>query len=296
MYTSKKLSKAIVGHRNQNGEFDCAEQLLDIQSIEQHHIEKLIEKLLISPEEELERVSKDKQMMKSFSRDIIPRPDLDEFMERMKPRITGIHLTLQGLTFAQISGGSLLDWNTWDLKEDLDFDPAANVSYKHRNLFSVCRNFLSNESCEIPASDYMILEESLPLLPKDPYLKPKINLLKLRTTLMTMMMMDHPLCHFHTVKPSVFDSIVNLKQGNERISVRDKLSYSEGQINTRHGEEEREEFLLNCDESLWKNPDGFMSKRSLQKDYLGLALLKASAFEKLCLLTIDKKHERERKK
>ena len=142
MYTSKKLSKAIVGHRNQNGEFDCAEQLLDIQSIEQHHIEKLIEKLLISPEEELERVSKDKQMMKSFSRDIIPRPDLDEFMERMKPRITGIHLTLQGLTFAQISGGSLLDWNTWDLKEDLDFDPAANQG--PRICKTVCKDSYSS--------------------------------------------------------------------------------------------------------------------------------------------------------
>ena len=281
LYTSKKLSKAIVSHRNANGQFECAEQLLDIQNVEQQHIEKLVLKFLKNPEEELDAVRKEKQLRRTFNRDIIPKPDLDAFRENIRPSFTGVHITLQGVTFAKTCEGSLQGWNSWDLKEDLDFDPASNVSYKHNNLFEVSKNFLQNESFEIPVSDYMIFEESLPLLPKDPYLKPKTNLLKLKSTLMTMLMMENPQSMFHTVKTGALDAVVNLRQGSERVSVSDKLIFYEGQIFTKRLQDalDRQDFLLNCDDELWLS---FTEKRSLQKDYLGLALLKATAFEKLC--------------
>ena len=73
LYASKKLSKAIVEHRNENGEFECAEQLLDIERVEQHQVEKLIENFLKNPTEELElqkdllrKVKESKKLLKSY--------------------------------------------------------------------------------------------------------------------------------------------------------------------------------------------------------------------------------------
>ena len=295
LYTSKKMSQAIVSYRNENGRFECAEQLLDLDRVEQHQIEKIIIAFLSRPEQELETVRNEKKFRKSFNRDIIPKPDLEEFRNKSDPTFTGIHLTLQGVTYAHTGGGSLLGWNSWDLKEDLGFDPASQGSFKHSNLFAVCENFLNNKHFEIPSSDYMILEENLPLLPKDPYLKPKINLMRLKTTFLTMLMMENPESKFHTVKSGVFDAITELRQGNERVSVRERLELveggeGEGQIVTLQlDQEDRKEFLINCDPRLWR--EGFLEKRSLQRDYLGLALLKATAFEALCVRGLSEKSD-----
>jgi hypothetical protein len=37
---------------------------------------------------------------------------------------------------------------------------------------------------ELPAADYYVVEEMLPLLPKDPYIKNKVSLIKLRSFLL----------------------------------------------------------------------------------------------------------------
>ena len=287
LFTSKKLSKAIVGHRNQNGEFDCAEQLLDIEHVEQHQIEKLVEKFLVNPTEELERekdlVRKVKESKKRFNKDIVPRPDMDDYMERLNPSFTGIHLSQQGISFAKITNGSLLDWKAWDFKDDLNFDPTAKSSYQHNNLFAISQNFLHNPEFEIARSDYMIFEESLPLLSKDPYFKSKISQLKLRTTLITMLMMQNPGSKFHAVKSGVFDEIVSLKQGTERVSVKEKFFHDqeEGCIFPHQESDDKEEvFSLDCSRSLWEHY--FMEKRSVQKEMLLLAMLRAASFEKLC--------------
>ena len=287
LYASKKLSKAIVDHRNENGAFDCAEQLLDIEQVEQHQIEKLIEKFLSNPTEELERekdlLRKVKESKKRFNKDILPKPDLEDYMGRPYPTFTGIHLSQQGISFAKLSSGCLEDWKAWDFKEDLDFDPTSKVSYKHSNLFAISQRFLENEEFEIAKSDYMIFEESQPLLSKDPYFKSKISQLKLRTTLMTMLMMQNPASRFHTVKSGVFDEIVSLKQGNERVSVKDKFVYDQEHacIYTQsENEEDREEgFYLDCRRALWED---FMEKKSVEKEMLLLAMLRAASFEKLC--------------
>ena len=300
LYTSKKLSKAIVDHRNNNGEFDCAEQLLDIDHVEQHQIEKLVEKFLRNPTEDLEREKdlqrKVKESKKRFNKDILPKPDLDDFMERPNPTFTGIHLSQQGISFAKISSGSLHSWNAWDFKEDLDFDPTAKVSYKHNNLFAMSQTFL-NGDFEIASSDYMIFEESHPLLSKDPYFKSKISQLKLRTTLMTMLMMENPDSKFHTVKSGVFDEIVSLKQGNERVSVRDKFYHDQEQgciFPNSDNEDEREGFSLDCCRTLWE--DNFLEKRSVEKEMLLLAMLRAASFQKLCLKAAVEAESKNKKK
>ena len=299
LFTTKKFSKAIVGHRNQNGEFDCAEQLLDIESVEQHQIEKLVEKFLVNPTEELEwekeMQRKVKESKKRFNKDIVPKPDLDDYIENSS--FTGIHLSQQGISFAKISNGSLVDWKAWDFKEDLDFDPTAKTSYMHNNLFAISKKILHN--FEIARSDYMIFDESPPLLSKDPYFKSKISQLKLRTTLMTMLMMQDPGSKFHAVKSGVFDEIVNLKQGNERVSVRDKFFHDqEGECIIPHSDsednEDREEsFSLGCCRSLWENY--FMEKRSVEKEMLLLAMLRAACFEKLCRDEARRKKEKNKK-
>ena len=233
-----------------------------------------------------------KESKKRFNRDIVPKPDLDDYMENSS--FTGIHLSQQGISFAKISNGSLVDWKAWDLKDDLDFDPTSKASYKHNNLFAISQNFLHNEKCEIPTSDYMIFEESLPLLSKDPYFKSKISQLKLRTTLMTMLTMQNPGSKFHSVKSGVFDEIVSLKQGNERVSVKDKFFRDqEGGCIIPHSDTEDKEggFSLDCCRSLWEH---FMEKRSVEKEMLLLAMLRAASFEKLC--RIEAKNKKNKKK
>ena len=300
LYTSKKLSKAIVDHRNKNGEFDCAEQLLDIDHVEQHQIEKLVEKFLLNPTEELRREKdlkdKKKESKTRFSKDILPKPDLDDFMERPSPTFTGIHLSQQGISFAKLSNGSLHDWNAWDFKEDLEFDPTAKVSYMHNNLVAMSQKFLHGDF-KIPSSDYMIFEESPQLLSKDPYFKSKISQLKLRTTLMTMLMMENSDSKFHTVKSRVFDEIVRLKQGNERVSVKDKFFHDQDHgciLPNSDNEDKQEGFSLDCSRTLWE--DNFLEKRSVEKEMLLLAMLRAASFERLCLKAAVEAESKNKKK
>ena len=98
-----------------------------------------------------------------------------------------------------------------------------------------------------------------------------------------MLMMQNPDSKFHTVKSGVFDEIVSLKQGNERVSVKDKFLYEQEQgciFPSSDNEDNEEGFYLECCRTLWEGY--FMEKRSVEKEMLLLAMLRAASFEKLC--------------
>merc|ERR1719447_1900363 len=62
----------------------------------------------------------------------------------------------------------------------------------------------------------------LPLLPRDPYVKLKTNLMKVRTYIICLLAAHYGGYEgraLYTLKPSVLDRLFKLKVGNERVSI-----------------------------------------------------------------------------
>lgn len=265
-YTTKKLSKLIETHRIKYGPFECVEQLLDLPKVEGSHIVKICHSLLnagaLTKEE---KVAEDqvKKYRTLFSKNIIPKPDLDLFTSIENPTFVGVYITLQGIAFTKLNRkNKLLDWSIVSGVED----PTSQTAYQHRTLFSLGTEITNS----LPDGDYYLLEELLPILPKDPFMKHKINLIKLRTTIMTLLLLKQKQpTLIHTIKPNVLDVLFSLKVGNERISMQEDLE----QIISK--------FAVEVPEEAWET---FNECNTQGKEYLTGSLLKAVAFNHVCVI------------
>jgi len=208
-YTSKRLSKMLDNHREKNGKFECIEQLLDLNKVETYQLEKVCEKLLedFSMTDDQKVLAERSKVNKPlFSKGIIPKPDITEWNLLSNPTVLGITMTIQGIAYTKID--SKRSFHGWGASNGIEH-PNSSESFQHKQLFSYVSNIVTN----FPEADYYIFEEVLPILPKDPYLKQKVNLLKLRSTMMTLMMMRKAGDDYrvHTIKPSVLDTLFRLK-------------------------------------------------------------------------------------
>lgn len=292
-FTSKKISKVIVKYRDENGNFDCVEQLLDLDKIEKFHIAKLCDKVLSKESPQVVPMSVTHGAPK-FLGNIIPRPSTDEYQCKNNPIVAGVHLSLQGFAFAVYSSQELMDWGYHDLpsverevgkpskKEKAKTDAVKKVIqsdsqtyFEHHNLLEACKTIWTGLPRD---ADYFIFEEPLPILPQDPYLKHKINLVKIRTALMTLMMLQG--YRVHTMKPNVSDTLFGLKKGNERISVQEIVKIEqdfETQVSYK---------ILSQDKELYiREPrlgEMYYKASRVDKEHLLLTLLKSVAFDYLC--------------
>jgi len=130
----------------------------------------------------------------------------------------------------------------------------------------------------LPDADYYLIEEMLPILPKDASLKAKISLLKLRHTFLAVLMERKQKSEIHTIKPSVIDHIFDLKIGSERRSM--KLEFH-SLIQT--GDEEGN-FKVEIEEDQW---DYYGESDSHGKETLLSCVGQALAFHHLCCANED---------
>jgi len=271
-YTSKRFSKLLNVHRAKHGDFDCIEQLLDLPKIEAHQLEKICESLLkdlsmsISKEEKVmaERSKTNKPL---FSKGIIPKPDIKEWETLKNPTIMGVTVSIQGIAYTKIdSSRNLLGWAAFEGIEN----PRNQVSFQHRELYSFTSNIVDN----IPEADYYIFEELLPILPQDPYIKQKANLIKLRSTMMSLMTMrnDGGTVRMHTIKPNVLDALFSLKDetNNYHATIANILSNKAPSNN----------YQLNIQNEI---SDSALNVFKDHKELISRSLLKSLAFNYLCL-------------
>jgi len=270
-YTSKKIGRLIQAHRIKNGPFECVEQLLDLPYVERPNAEKICKSLLqdltlTSLKAKLER---NPQNIKKtlFSKGILPKPDVKSYSECVNPTFVGISISLHGLAYSKIDNDrNLLNWS---ILPGLD-NPGSQTAFEHNKLFALT----SKLNDLIPDSRYYLLEELLPILPKDPYIKQKINLIKFRTSFMTILKMRRENSIMHTVKPNVLDSIYQLKVGNERTSIQERFDEI---VKQRLSEDNP--FAVTIPETAW---DSYRECNSQGKEYLASSLLKCVAFKHLC--------------
>jgi len=270
-YTSKRFSKAICLHREKNGAFGCVEQLLDLPKVEKSHVQKICDKLKANAPPSLQEVdidSRDKSLKSLFSKGLIPKPSIKQLETITNPTYVGVSLSLQGLAYNKMDSKRIL--HEWSLMAGVD-NSSSLLSYQHDRLFKTSADIVN----KIPNADYYLFEELLPILPKDPYMKHKVNLIKFRSMLITMLMMRSTGTGIvHTIKPNVINTLFNLKIGQERTSIHQCLD----ELITQHPFEitlpsSSREFYEEC------NSQG--------KEYLGGALLKCLAFDHLCHKAID---------
>lgn len=292
-FTAKKVSKVIVKYRDENGNFDCVEQLLNLDKIEKFHIAKLCDKVLSRENPQITPMSATQGAPK-FLGNIIPRPSTDEYQSIDNPIVAGVHLSLQGFAFAVYSSQELMDWGYQDLplverevgkprkREKVQTDAAKKVIqgdsqsyFEHHNLLEACKKICAGLPKD---ADYFIFEEPLPILPQDPYLKHKINLVKIRTALMTMLMLQG--YRVHTMKPNITDALFGLKKGNERISAQEIVKIEQDvdtQVSFNILSQTKELYIT--DERLG---DMYYKASRVDKEHLLLTLLKSVAFDYLC--------------
>jgi len=282
-FTSKKLSKAILDYRKKNDSFDRVERLLDIHNIEKFAVEKLCQSVLKKNSDSKCDNASDKSMedkaRKMFSKEIIPKPDLKAYARSLDNDhvIVGIQLTLQGLAFAKKGlSNELLEWAVMSLptlklgegEKKKTIEPFSVPYFEHQNLYYACQQIVS----EIPKADYYLLEEPLPFLQKDPYLKSKINLLKIRTMLIAILM--HGGSAVHTIKPSASDFLFDLKRGTERISAEDSMN----------NEKIKTKFHLHIGE---ENSLVLQNTSNSGREYLRLSYFQTVAFDYLCKVALQ---------
>ena len=290
-HTSKKMSKMIVKFRNENGLFERVEQLLSLEKVERRHILKMCDSMLLTGLSPM-LLDQDNNSNKSLSRklfgSIIPKPDLNKFEDSLGTTFVGLHLSLQGIGYSMKLNDELLEWKIVDLpileiekaqktKSSLKIvEPSATAYFEHKNLFDSCQIIAE----KLPKADYYIVEEPAPIFQKDPYMKAKINLMNLRTTLLTILKLKARNTTIHALKTNVPDVLFNLKQGNESISVQEKVkvNYSEKLIAMKILDEKVDQEILLHD----SDKKYFEEASRVNKEYLLLSLLKTVAFEYLC--------------
>jgi len=269
-YTSKRFSKLLNVHRAKHGDFDCIEQLLDLPKIEAHQLEKICESLLkdlsmsISKEENVmaERIKTNKPL---FSKGIIPKPDIKEWEALQNPTILGVTVSIQGIAYTKIDSSRNL--HGWAAFEGIE-NPRNQVAFQHRELYSFTSNIVDN----IPEADYYIFEELLPILPQDPYIKQKANLIKLRSTMMSLMTMRNVEgnVRMHTIKPNVVDTLFSLKDesNNNHATIANILSNKSN------------DYQFNIQNEI---SDSAFNVFKDHKELITRSLLKSLAFNYLCL-------------
>ena len=288
-YTSKKMSRMIVKFRNEKGLFERVEQLLNLEKVEKRHIQKMCDSMLLTGLSPM-LLNQDNNSNKSLSRklfgSIIPKPDINKFEDSLDTTFVGLHLSLQGIGYSMKLNDELLEWKIVDLpileiekaqktKNSIKIvDPSATAYFEHKNLFDSCQIIAE----KLPKADYYIVEEPAPIFQKDPYMKAKINLMNLRTTLLTILKARN--ATIHALKTNVPDILFNLKQGNESISVQEKVkvNYSDKLVTMKILDEKVDQEILLHD----SDKKYFEEASRVNKEYLLLSLLKTVAFEYLC--------------
>jgi len=263
-YTGKKISKLIDDHRTQKGTFDSVEQLLEIPNVKNAQLVKICKSLL-------ENLSVQAQEKKGKSKDfksikgIFPKPDSKLWKSLENPTLVGVSVTLQGVTYTKIdSAKKQCDWSAMPGVEN----PTSQISFQHKNVFLSALQI----SQKLPQADYYLFEEQQNILSKDPYMKDKVNLIKLRSTLLTIMMKqkDKKSVGIHTINPSVLDKMFSLKVGNERTSIQDALDRIISVDSPFH---------IQISEETWCK---YKECNNQGKEYLASSLLKVLAFNQVC--------------
>jgi len=273
-YTTKRFSKQISDYKVNFGQFLSIEKLLDLPNVEPKNLLKLCNKLIIYnsdqslPEKFVPKMRAHRTSNRQFT-GIYPTPDLKLWNSFENPRLVGISVNLQGITYAEID--SFRQHCGWAALPGVS-NPNSQISFQHRNLFDYALGIVD----EIPEADYYLFEEPRTILPKDPYMKHKINLMKLRSTLMTIMMrrVQADTDTIHTIKPAVLDDLFDLKVGSERISIKNALDRI-----ICGTDREDSQFIIDISQESWNYYNKCNNKG---KEYLASSLLKALAFNHLC--------------
>jgi len=272
-HTTKKFSKLIDAHREKNGHFDCVEQLLDLPKVETAHVVKICHSLMedLIPKTIEEKLAEERKKGNKplFSRGIIPKPDMKLWERIENPTFVGVSVTLQGIGYSKID--SLHTHSGWEILPGIE-NISSQISFQQRNLFEMASEIVE----KLPDADYYLFEELLPILPKDPYVRHKVNLIKFRSTIMTILMIKHKenKVGIHNIKSNVLDNLFNLKVGNERTSVQDSL----GTI-IKQTADGGNPFAMMISEDAWKT---YNECNGQGKEYLASALLKTLSFNYLC--------------
>jgi len=266
-YTGQKISKLIDDHRTQKGTFDSVEQLLEIPNVKNAQLVKICNSLL----ENLSVQAQEKKLTKGNSKDfksikgIFPKPDSKLWKSLENPTLVGVSVTLQGVTYTKIdSAKKHCDWSAMPGVEN----PTSQISFQHKNVFFSALQI----SQKLPQADYYLFEEQQNILSKDPYMKDKVNLIKLRSTLLTILMKqkDKKSVGIHTINPSVLDKMFSLKVGNERTSIQDALDRIISVDSPFH---------VQISEETWCK---YKECNNQGKEYLASSLLKVLAFNHVC--------------
>lgn len=295
-YISKRMSRAIAQHREKVGEFECVEQLLDMPKMDPKTIQKACLGLLQSSADLKDQQAEDLRRKQSFmfSRDIIPKPDIKIFTEHhtSSPSVCGININLRRISYAKVEfpSGRLVAWSVEVPAIPLQ-DLQGIAPYQHHRLYETAceaveggvRDGVTFEG--LPDADYYCVEEMLPILPKDPSLKAKIHLLKLRHAFLAVLMekkqKPFPAVspQVHTMKPQVVDTMFDLKIGNERKSM--KIEFHSL---IQEGDDEGN-FLVDIEEEQW---DYYGRTDSHAKETLLACVAQALAFHRLCVLNEER--------
>jgi len=211
-YITKKNAKYISNHREKNGEFTCIEQLLDVEKVETAMLEKICKDLI--KVKSIEGKSNNQALHNFLFKNVNPRVPSDKLQNDV--RILGLRISLKKVSFALIQDCGLVSWQNIPLLDNV----ASNYThYSHQNLIRLSQTLIHN----LPAADFIVCEDMLPVLPKDPYVGTKVNLVKLRSYVLCQLTLSRVQSPLHILKPSLLDRLFKLKVGNERISMLEKL-------------------------------------------------------------------------
>jgi len=170
-YATKRLSKQISDHREKNGQFSSVENLLDLPNVGPPHLLKFCNKLISNTpikslqEKAVPKMRAHKTSNRQFT-GIYPKPDLKLWNNFENPRLVGISVNLQGITYAEID--SFRQHYGWDALPGVA-NPNSQITFQHRNLFDYALGIVD----KIPEADFYLFEEPRAILPKDPYMKHK---------------------------------------------------------------------------------------------------------------------------
>lgn len=284
-YLSQKLSKQIVAHRTSNGLFECVEQILDIPKMETKKLEKACEVLLGQNVEKKKTNNQDslkyKKYKSMFSKDVIPKPNIKLDNTVKNPTIVSLNITLQRFAFTKIENGDYL--SEWVILPAIKKDAISSpLSYQHHRLHELVLETISS----LPKADIYLLDEMLPILQQDTYLKSKIHLTMLRCSLISLLSeRENPntgeKVRVHTVRPYVLDTMFNLKIGNERRSLKDEFLKKIQRTQDNQDQDQDNEYRIEISDNQWYY---YKDCDSHGKELLLTALARSLAFNQLCHL------------
>jgi len=243
-YATKIATKNIISHRVKNGDFSKVENLLDVQKFGPKSLEKLCQDILEKEQDgSVSQYSNNPEIQKlgTFFRDFKPKPKVSLYRDGEKT-IIGVKVVLHSVTWSKIDKNQNLQ--SWGIIPAIT-NTKSQSSFVHDKVFETTRKVLN----EIPVGDYYILEDMIPVMPKDSQfmIKHKLNLASFRTSLITQLLLrGDRQAHVHSIKPSSLDKMFDLKLGADRMSMGENLKKLTGPTIT--GENP---FLTHISEELW---------------------------------------------